>query len=70
MPGEFHGKRNLAGYSPGSHKELDMTEQLTFHFTFQPEVKRGKKKMKKKSEENPCDLYTGHKISSIKQKLI
>ena len=27
--GEFYGQRNLAGYSPLGHKELDMTEQLT-----------------------------------------
>ena len=25
-PGEFHGQRSLAGYSPWGHKELDMTE--------------------------------------------
>ena len=29
LPGEFHGQRSLAGYSPLGHKELDMTEQLT-----------------------------------------
>ena len=29
LPGEFHGQRNLAGYSPSGHKESDMTEQLT-----------------------------------------
>ena len=29
LPGEFHGQRNLAGYSPWGPKELDMTEQLT-----------------------------------------
>ena len=29
LPGEFHGHRNLAGYSPWGHKESDMTEQLT-----------------------------------------
>ena len=29
MPGEFHGQRNLAGYSPWGHKESDTTEQLT-----------------------------------------
>ena len=29
LPGEFHGQRSLAGYSPWGHKELDMTEQLT-----------------------------------------
>jgi len=31
-PGEFHGQRSLAGYSPWSCKELDMTEQLSLHF--------------------------------------
>ena len=29
LPGEFHGQRRLAGYSPWGRKELDMTEQLT-----------------------------------------
>ena len=29
MPGEFHGQRSLAGYSPWGLKELDMIEQLT-----------------------------------------
>ena len=29
LPGEFHGQRNLAGYSPWGCKELDMTEQLS-----------------------------------------
>ena len=29
LPGEFHGQRNLEGYSPWGHKELDTTEQLT-----------------------------------------
>ena len=26
MPGESHGQRSLAGYSPKGHKESDMTE--------------------------------------------
>ena len=30
LPGEFHGQRSLAGYSPCGHKELDMTEQLIY----------------------------------------
>ena len=34
LPGEFHGQRSLVGYSPWDHKELDTTEQLTFHFHF------------------------------------
>ena len=29
LPGESHGQRSLAGYSPWGRKELDMTEQLT-----------------------------------------
>ena len=29
LPGEFHGQRNLTGYSPWSHKESDTTEQLS-----------------------------------------
>ena len=29
LPGEFHGQRSLAGYSPWHHKESDMTERLT-----------------------------------------
>ena len=28
LPGESHGRRSLAGYSPWSCKELDTTEQL------------------------------------------
>ena len=26
LPGEFHGQRSLAGYSPWGRKESDMTE--------------------------------------------
>ena len=26
LPGEFHRQGNLRGYSPGGHKESDMTE--------------------------------------------
>ena len=26
LPGEFHGQRNLVGYSPWGHKESDATE--------------------------------------------
>ena len=29
LPGEFHAQRNLVGYSLWSHKESDMSEQLT-----------------------------------------
>ena len=30
LPGEFHGQRSLAGYSPWGCKELDMIEWLAF----------------------------------------
>ena len=33
LPGEFHGQRNLAGYSPWGRKESDMTERLTYTHT-------------------------------------
>ena len=29
LPGESHGQRSLAGYSPWGRKELDTTERLT-----------------------------------------
>ena len=29
LPGEFHGQRSLAGYSPWGHKESDMTEHTS-----------------------------------------
>ena len=32
LPGKSHGQRNLVGYSPWGHKELDTTERLHFSF--------------------------------------
>ena len=32
LPGELHGQRSLAGYSPWGCKELDTTEQPTLSF--------------------------------------
>ena len=32
LPGELHGERSLAGYSPWGCKELDTTEWLTLYF--------------------------------------
>ena len=29
LPGNFHGQRSLAGYSPWDRKELDTNERLT-----------------------------------------
>ena len=33
LPGEFHGQKSLADYSPWGCKESDMTERLTFSFS-------------------------------------
>ena len=33
LPGESHGQRNLVGYCPCYHKELDMTKQLSMNLT-------------------------------------
>ena len=38
LPGEFHGQRSLAGYSPWGYKELDTTERLTLVPSFQLRV--------------------------------
>ena len=35
LPGEFHGRKSLVGYSPWGCKEMDLTEQLTFSCFFQ-----------------------------------
>ena len=32
LPGKFHGRRSLVGYSPCSCKESDRTERLHLHF--------------------------------------
>ena len=34
LPGESHGQRSLAGYSPWGCKKLEMTEQLSMHACF------------------------------------
>ena len=38
LPGEFHGQKRLAGYSPWGRKELDTTERL--HSTEAEDVKK------------------------------
>ena len=32
LPGEIHGQRSLAGYSPWGRKEMDMAEQLSMQY--------------------------------------
>ena len=63
MPGEFHGQRSLAGYSPRGHKESDTTEQLTHKVIirgefihYMPVIK--KKKEKKSSHKLVTSAFT------------
>ena len=37
LPGKSHGRRSLVGYSPWGRKESDMTEQLHFYFSGNPD---------------------------------
>ena len=37
LPGESHGQRSLAGYSPQGRKESDRTERLTLNTKPEPE---------------------------------
>ena len=56
LPGEIHGQRSLAGYSPWGHKESDMTKWLTLSLHF-----RNKKKHPSTDESRICGfiyLYT------------
>ena len=36
LPGKLHGQRRLAGYSSWGHKESDMTEHASTHYTLGP----------------------------------
>ena len=38
LPGECHGQRRLASYSPWGHKESDMTGQLTLLLSYRISV--------------------------------
>ena len=33
LPGKYHGRRRLVGYSPRGRKESDTTKRLHFHFS-------------------------------------
>ena len=56
LPGESHGQRGLAGYSPWGHKESDTTEQLS------TQQHNGKGKASRlrllKAQEEPCLCLT------------
>ena len=50
LPGEFHGQKSLAGYSPWCHKESDMTEWFALSVSDLPEGY-------KFSKEKPWDYW-------------
>ena len=54
LPGESHGQRSLAGYSPWSRKESDMTEWLSHR------VWKGKGGMKVKVSTQLCPILCNH----------
>ena len=57
LPGEFHGQRSLAGYSPWSRKESDTTERLT-HNTKTMSFGKGQVEQRKLLRPNPGLLGT------------
>ena len=54
MPGESQGLRSLTGYSLWDHKESDMTDGLTLHFTrkLRSHMLNNAAKKKKKKQTN------------------
>ena len=46
LPGEFHGQRSLACYSPRGHRESNTTEQLTLPFHLEGEERLGRERGK------------------------
>ena len=53
LPREFHGQRNLVGYSPWNCKESDMTERLTLSLFF----RHSKAKFKINHESNSPEFH-------------
>ena len=47
LPGEFHGQKNLIGYSPCGHKESDMNECMKYTPTCVFPVREEKKQHSK-----------------------
>ena len=57
LPGEIHGQRSLAGYSPWSLRESDMTEQLTLSLSLLIHTNT-------QARSNPCSYLTAEHIST------
>ena len=63
LPGESHGWRSLVGCSPWGRKELDMTEQLHFHFSLSWIGKGNGNPLQCSCLENPRDGEPGGPLS-------
>ena len=71
LPGKFHGQRNLAGYSPWGHKELDTTEWAHTHNGIRQTINRSERKNHRgsssgsDSKESACNAgYPGSILGS------
>ena len=74
LPGEFHGQRRLAGYSPWGCKELDTTAELT-HFIRPQDWKRSvfiliPKKGNAKECSNYCTIALISRASKVMLKIL
>ena len=62
-PGEFHGQRNLGGYRPWGHKEMDKTEPLTLSFSLpNPPSVVG---TKQENIDQPLSGFTGRQRAAL-----
>ena len=64
LPGESHGQRSLAGYSPWGHKQSDMTEHSWTLSTF-TDKHTGKKRQPLVMKDGPDTGHTKHKYSDF-----
>ena len=65
-PGESHGQRSLAGYSPWGRKESDTTEQLTHPGFMEPSGIKSKCTNYKRNKANRSPLNLMFLIPSLK----
>ena len=60
LPGEKHGQRSLAGYSPWSLRESEMTEQLTLSLSLLIHINT-------QARSNPCSYLMAEHITDLNQ---
>ena len=65
LPGKSYGWRSLVGCSPWGHEELDMTEQLHFHFSLSCIREGNGNPLQYSCLENPRDGGVEHDWSDL-----